>query len=56
MFHHYTTMGIKSKNNDKGSVSRDFRLSKLYRGVQLVSTWKYRTNHHTLGLEVRVAS
>jgi hypothetical protein len=28
-------MGIESKNNIKGSIPRDFRLSKLCRGVQL---------------------
>ena len=49
-------MGIKSRNNPKGSVPRDFRLSKLCRGVPLVSTQKYGTNYHTPGPEVRVAS
>jgi len=35
---HYATMGIKSRNKHKGSILRGFRLSKLCKGVELVST------------------
>jgi len=48
-------MGIESKNNQKGFVPRDFRLSnsaEVYNYIHM-ENW---TNHHTPGLVVRVAS
>jgi hypothetical protein len=48
--------GYIEQEQPKVFIFRDFRLSKLYRSVQLVSTQKYMTNHHTPNPRIRVAS
>jgi hypothetical protein len=55
MIHHSYYHGYRKKEQSNSSIPKDFRLPKLYRGVQLHPHVENGTNLH-LAPEIRVAS